>query len=387
MARSIKRCASAIVFGAILTCLPAGALAQVSQLKTAPPDRLLSPNPGTDNYLLGVKAISPSNAWSVGYYCTTQCGSPEVDRSMILHWNGTAWSKVPNPNLGTSDRLETVSAVSATNVWAAGRYSSSVACGPLIEHWNGTAWSTVTNPFATSCDDISGLYAESANDIWAVGNGPSANGVGTLILHWNGAAWSQVASPNPSKTYDVLTGVSASSASNAWAVGYYCKSNCSSGPFVFGALVLHWNGSSWSKVATPATTSSQLLNGVNAISATNAWAFGYQGATDASLVMHWNGTAWSKFSSPNAGPLDQAAFGSSTSGWAFGGFPALRWNGTKWATFTLPYPGIGPVAASADGTNDVWTVGSFCSGSGCTSNPQIFRTVTMHWNGTSWSVK
>ena len=44
----------------------------------------------------------------------------------------------------------------------------------------------------------------------------------TLILHWNGSAWSQVASPSPSSFgYNFLYGVSAVSGGDAWAVGYY----------------------------------------------------------------------------------------------------------------------------------------------------------------------
>ena len=45
----------------------------------------------------------------------------------------------------------------------------------------------------------------------------------TLIEHWNGTAWTQVPSPNPSGD-NVLDGVAATSASNAWAVGFYSPS-------------------------------------------------------------------------------------------------------------------------------------------------------------------
>src|SRR2546430_11599041 len=40
----------------------------------------------------------------------------------------------------------------------------------------------------------------------------------TLILHWNGTTWAHVPSPNPA-SFNNLTGVTATSASNAWAVG------------------------------------------------------------------------------------------------------------------------------------------------------------------------
>ena len=56
----------------------------------------------------------------------------------------------------------------------------------------------------------------------------------TLILHWNGSSWRRVASPSPA-SYSTLTGISATSASNAWAVGYAGSRT----------VILHWNGRSW----------------------------------------------------------------------------------------------------------------------------------------------
>jgi hypothetical protein len=66
----------------------------------------------------------------------------------------------------------------------------------------------------------------SANDVWAVGFSPHPSGTPqylrqTLIEHWNGSSWSVVPSPNPAgKTYVVLNGAAAISASDVWAVGH-----------------------------------------------------------------------------------------------------------------------------------------------------------------------
>jgi hypothetical protein len=64
--------------------------------------------------------------------------------------------------------------------------------------------------------------------------------VDTLILGWNGTAWSQVSSPSPGPASNVLTGVSADSATDAWAVGSYLSKS------VRDTLILHWNGTAWS---------------------------------------------------------------------------------------------------------------------------------------------
>jgi hypothetical protein len=68
-----------------------------------------------------------------------------------------------------------------------------------------------------------------------------------LIEHWaGGQTWSVVHSPNPGSSENFLTAVAADSASGVWIVG---TAESASG---FGqGLVLHWDGSRWSKVATP----------------------------------------------------------------------------------------------------------------------------------------
>ena len=66
---------------------------------------------------------------------------------------------------------------------------------------------------------------------------------GTLILHWNGTSWSKTASPNPSATANVLSGVSAATASSAWTAGDYDNNQTGA----TDTPILHWNGTSWSK--------------------------------------------------------------------------------------------------------------------------------------------
>ena len=104
-----------------------------------------SPNPGTDdNYLSGVAAVSANDVWAVGYYDNGSGAS----QTLVEHWNGTAWSVVPSPNAGTSyNYLNGVAAVSASDVWAVGYYGIGGSTNQtLVEHWDGTAWSVVSSP-------------------------------------------------------------------------------------------------------------------------------------------------------------------------------------------------------------------------------------------------
>src|SRR5438094_8187586 len=91
---------------------------------------------------------------------------------------------------------------------------------------SGLAWSIVTSPntSATHENVLSGVTCTSASDCWAVGYVYTGffppQGAQTLVEHWNGAAWSIVRSPNTSATQDnYLSGVTCTSASDCWAVG------------------------------------------------------------------------------------------------------------------------------------------------------------------------
>jgi hypothetical protein len=112
-----------------------------------------------------------------------------------------AWSVVASP-IGAG-LLQDVSAVSATSAWAVGDTENpDTTAGTLTMRWNGTAWSTVTSPdpgpFGYTNELRSGA-ATSPDNVWAVGcyTSPSGPRGRALILHWNGTTWSQVASPSP----------------------------------------------------------------------------------------------------------------------------------------------------------------------------------------------
>jgi hypothetical protein len=74
------------------------------------------------NRLDGVAATSATNAWAVGYYSQhTDLGTQMHTRTLIEHWNGTAWTQVPSPS-PVDSTLFGVAAASPTNIWAVGAY-------------------------------------------------------------------------------------------------------------------------------------------------------------------------------------------------------------------------------------------------------------------------
>ncbi|HUZ52428.1 MAG TPA: hypothetical protein VMU94_07840 [Streptosporangiaceae bacterium] len=262
--------------------------------------RVASPNPGPNGSILqGVAATSASNAWAVG-----ETGG---EKTVILRWNGTGWKRVPSPSPGPEGSfLYGVSAISARSAWAVGYADNGGISTTLVLHWNGTAWKQVPSPSPPVGSILYGVTATSATNAWAVGyTAVYSEGWKTLILHWNGTTWKHVPSPNPvtvsssTLTWNILQSVAATSGPNAWAVGYSEEALKGS-----KTMILHWNGTSWKQVASPnpfcATCDS--LYGVTATSASNAWAVGTLNVGGEVVILRWNGTTWKNFpSAPSPG--------------------------------------------------------------------------------------
>jgi hypothetical protein len=258
-------------------------------------------NGSLSDSLSGVAAVAANNIWAVGTYYDTS----NTQQTLIEHWNGTSWSIVHSPSSG---QLYGVTALAANNVWAVGSFSGTSTNGyqTLIEHWNGSNWNVVQSP-GTGSGQLYGLTALAANNVWAVGNIAGTNAIQTLVEHWNGSSWSAVSSPSPGLATNTLNGVTAIAANNIWAVGDDSSSAGPSAPFT--PLVEHWNGSSWSVVTSPLQGTSDLLNGVAGVSASNLWAVGdYRSSIDPqgpyfTLIEHWNGTSWKVVKSPSPGSV------------------------------------------------------------------------------------
>ncbi|PZR97973.1 MAG: hypothetical protein DLM69_09145 [Candidatus Chloroheliales bacterium] len=344
-----------------------GASAKVAPADCTPSWSVVtSPSPGTTyNNLLGVTAISPSDVWAVGYYSSTGTYS-----TLAEHWNGTGWNVVTSPSPGSStNNLRGVTAITPSDVWAVGYYASGGVYYTLVEHWNGTSWSAVTSPNPGTTSILYGVTAISPSDVWAVGYYVSGGHSNTLVEHWNGTNWSVVTSPNLGTDSNGLVGVTAISPSDIWAAGYYLNTGG-----IYQTLVGHWNGTSWSVVTSPSPgTTNNGLVGVTAISPSDVWAVGYyaSGSVFYTLVEHWNGTSWSVVTSPNPGTTRNGLYGvtaiSPSDVWAVGYYASggpnstlvEHWDGTSWSVVTNPNPGtdIRLWGVTAISSSDVWAVG------------------------------
>lgn len=244
-------------------------------------------------HLSAVAATSASNAWAVGGNW----------RAQIEHWDGISWSaqQAAQPGAPTHpDILTGVAASSATDAWAVGYSGTNSGRRTLIEHWNGTQWSRVPSPSPGGKghhdSQLAGVAVVSATRAWAVGFYTTPTGQRTLILRWNGTSWSQVPSPNLS-SQTVLTSVAATTSIHAWAVGYAITGTGVEGIQISQTVFLQWNGQSWTPIPSPNLIpfGGNRLFGVAATSQNNVWAVGYDqrpGDNIDGLILHWDGTEW-----------------------------------------------------------------------------------------------
>jgi hypothetical protein len=246
--------------------------------------QIASPDPGgltNTNDLFGVAITSARNAWAVGYYRNSTAA-----RTLIEHWNGRTWRQVRSPNASsTVNVLDSVAAISATDAWAVGAYiNANHVVQTLIEHWNGTAWKRVPSPDAGgsgSSNALAAVAANSASNAWAVGHYFRGETMQSLFEHWNGKTWKHVNSPSLDRpsVNGSLIGVTIVSAMDAWAVG------SPRGP---RTLAAHWNGKTWTKVPSPDLGSVNEFAAVASSSASNVWMVGSysNGGPEMTFAMH-----------------------------------------------------------------------------------------------------
>lgn len=204
--------------------------------------------PGQIITLNAVSAVSPTDVWAVGRDLTSTLG-----KTLVLHWDGTSWAQVASPNPGASDnQLFGVHMTSATDGWAVGYDTTSLAEDrTLVLHWDGTAWAQVPSPTFGLRNGGSQLMAISAltgSDAWASGLVfTSGGGEGTLQLHWNGTSWTRVPAPSPSPGGPAggssLTGAATVATGDVWSAGLTFFDSTGREQ----TLLLHWNGTTWTR--------------------------------------------------------------------------------------------------------------------------------------------
>jgi hypothetical protein len=312
------------------------------------------------------------------------------------------WSVVSSPDVGAChNELHAAASASAKATWAVGTAFVSSGCTSgkdvtLIEFNNGSGWKVQPSPNkGTKHDELFGVSAVSASNAWAVGTYFNGMDDQTLIEHWNGSAWTAVNSPNASPHHDELDSVSMGT--TGWAVGTYFNGTADR------ALTEHYNGASWSVVpaadAGPASTDHNELDSVAIVPNTSplqAWAVGYfyNGLVNQPLIERWNGKGWSVVTSPkitDSSWLSAVAVVSPTNVFAVGGQYSggkiihtlvEHFSGSAWAILSSPNVGTGNNHLVAVAAVSATEVLAVGRSFSGTSD----RTLVERWTGSAWVV-
>jgi hypothetical protein len=147
------------------------------------PPVIPTPTLADDNYLNDVAVVSPTDAWAVGF---TLPANLDI-QPHYLHWDGSAWTVVPNPHLpSTHNYLTSVAAISGNRVFSAGYRTVNGHVVTFVERWDGVRWRLDRTPSLQGGGNLlSDMSLDRAGGLWAAGYfyPQDPNHIRTLILH------------------------------------------------------------------------------------------------------------------------------------------------------------------------------------------------------------
>lgn len=306
------------------------------------------------------EAGEEETTWAVGKRRTTVGGATEFRTWAQRCSGGTCTATYPRDYESppsTSNSLESVSGTSSSDVWAIGYARISGVTAATTHHFDGTAWTVVPNPVASGA--LYGVSARAVDDVWAVGAEGSFGPQDQVVLHWDGTTWSRVPFTvgGDCVPYDFLRDVTADGRrplvigecrvgagptesmiatykNGRWvrqpvagfdtdadlsAVAWVGRQAWVSGStFVGGGdtLTARWRkGQGWAAVSTGGLDGN--LRGIAGASRRDVWAVGLSGCCYR-LALHWDGESWTPDDAGEFGFLESVATSASGIPWAVG---------------------------------------------------------------------
>jgi hypothetical protein len=326
-------------------------------------------------------------------------------------WTSTATPHLPSSTLDTE--IDSVTALSARDVWFSGTVYGMSEPQPWILHWNGAAVHPAAQTPQPPLDAQEGGPGsfDARGDGWVLASsfgtpdpGMSPEGAGTgppYAERWHGGHWTMTplpVSPDPRVAGLQVQAVSSVSSSSAWAAGMFYRAtpHITEGTQPIGALIEHWDGTEWRIVPNPAEARAGTeLSAVTVVSPADVWVVGQEensAGTTVPLVEHWDGSAWRVIPVPaGSAPSAFYAVGAAARGqiWATGdqtkpgtaqvAIPlAEHWNGTSWSMSRLPAVGNAVLTGVYVGApGDVWASSETAAGS---------KAVFLHLTDGKWTV-
>lgn len=315
----------------------------------------------------------------------------------------TSWTLATSPNPGSVENyLNAVTCADPTHCWAVGGTAGSAGfTQALIERWNGTAWSVDTVPnenngAALQLNVLEGITCTSATDCWAVGYfyNTATSHFDPLWEYWNGTSWTASTFLVGVATDYRLSAIACADDTHCWAVG---RKDTPGNTTVW---FQQWNGTAW--ITNPSTDAGE-LTGVSCVDATHCWAVGSDLASPRhTLIETWNGTAWTLTTSPNSGTSNNSLQGvscvSTTQCWAVGRANNgtvnqnlfEHWDGSTWTipetTTASNNNAPSPHANFLNGVSCVSMTFCWAVGSTAAGKNGVDTTLIDVWDGSSWTL-
>jgi hypothetical protein len=245
---------------------------------------------GETRDLNAVYGFSPTSVFAVG------------DTNRAIYYYDGSWEKRSSDALNNG--LYSVWGTDPYNSFAAGKLS--IFSIFLTYYYNVIDINISNSPNIGRTDssgikgDRFGIWGSAENDVYMVGapaqtcSTTSCSRPASTISHYNGGSWSPVATENNSST---LYGIWGTSATDIFAVGQ-------------SGTILHYDGSSWSSMASGTTNT---LRAVWGTGANNVFAVG-----DSGTILIYNGSSWQKLASGTTAALKSIWGGSSSDLYAVG---------------------------------------------------------------------
>lgn len=216
-------------------------------------------------------------------------GRPREDQ-LAVHWNGKSWTVIAGPANPATAAVSLYTGIaldpSTGTPWAVGGQlqgggENSTLSGALVQSWNGDTW--VDEPTPNGSLPLDAVASADGHQIFAIRRpelqaapigGMSVGGVGpSSLLQWNGARWNTLLS-----NHGTLNSVGVVTSRDVWVVGVQHAE----------PLLMHWDGTSWTTVASAAPVT--LREGLFAVVVANdqaVLAVGSTGAKPGSDLALW----------------------------------------------------------------------------------------------------
>ena len=214
---------------------------------------------------------SITDSWAFGTYTT---GNGD-GLAHILRFDGNAWQATDTSAVGDFN------VQGGDGRWSWGRYDNGgFYFAPKILRWDGSEWSPTRLPPLPEGAEISAVRGRVAiGSITKYTSDRYPTTTSPLLLAWNGTAWERrtIAYAQPSNSRVEMWGIDGNLAiGSLWTGKNYSNSQ---------ALVLGFNGKSWSRVAAPTTAANLTTISSNLVGGRDARGF---------LLWSWNGRSFAR---------------------------------------------------------------------------------------------